>query len=141
MLTLFTLSFCRNYFTTPRCEPFLEIISIQDLATDITFLATSGRCKRAPGTLADRPFFQWMDLEPNTAVWIQRFGTNPDFSMLTLAKLRVGCTRKLERCLHSLSTPRRGQGQRKIATELVAAVGLVDPKEVKGNQLKHIRRF
>ena len=24
---------------------------------------------------ADRPFFQWMDLEPNTAVWFQRFGT------------------------------------------------------------------
>ena len=24
---------------------------------------------------ADRPFFQWMDLEPNTAVWFQQFGT------------------------------------------------------------------
>ena len=24
---------------------------------------------------ADRPFFQWMDLEPNIAVWFQRFGT------------------------------------------------------------------
>ena len=43
------------------------------MALMIAFL---NRCKRAAGSrVADRPFFQWMDLEPNTAVWFQRFGT------------------------------------------------------------------
>ena len=37
-LTLFTLSCCRKYYTTPRCEPMLEVISIQDSATDDSLL-------------------------------------------------------------------------------------------------------
>ena len=41
----------------------------------IVLLHASGRYKRPSGTrAADRLFFNWIDLEPNTAVLFQRFG-------------------------------------------------------------------
>ena len=39
--------------------------------------------------VADRPFFQCMGLEPNTAVWFQRFGT----------RVRDGGCNEIKNCL------------------------------------------
>ena len=58
----------------------MEIICIQDYTTDESTLGLFKACVKGPSwtQAADRPFFQWMDLERNTAVWFQRFGTTPE---------------------------------------------------------------